>query len=496
MKKFFLAGSLAILVLHVFAQKRVGINTTVPLATLHVADSSVLFSATGDIPGTQGNLPQQGAGRRMLWYPVKAAFRAGYVNGAQWDNSNIGNYSVAAGFSSVASQGYSTAMGFFAKAGGVASTAFGNQTTANAPGSFSVGTLNDFSDSPDPFTENASDRIFQVGNGAGFFPSNALTVLRNGNVGLGYLNPIVPLSFNGNLGDKISLWTDGTPTHYGFGIQSGALQMFSKTNLDDIVFGYGSSNQFTENVRMKGNGYMGIGVSDPAYVLDLNGRLRIRTGSDGQAGIWLNNAANTGPAAFIGLENDNYVGFYGASSAWTFKMNTNTGALAVNGVEGSSGQILQSNGSGQPASWGSKPYGFTLIPTQYSQLDGTLLSKDIAGVDNTPFVLSQPSTVLYTLTLPVTGDGPGTIDSKGFVVVEIVDISSTRVSYASADYYVQRSTSQTQVATGIAPNLPAGLYTVKARFARLGTGDGNVATHGSFNSNQRGVQFIAQVLPN
>src|SRR6266404_369571 len=57
----------------------VGIGTSNPAARLHVADSSVLFSATGIVPGTPGNPPISGAGRRMMWYAGKAAFRVGYV---------------------------------------------------------------------------------------------------------------------------------------------------------------------------------------------------------------------------------------------------------------------------------------------------------------------------------------------------------------------------------------------------------------------------------
>ena len=358
--------------------QNVGIGTTTPKARLHVTDSSVLFSATADIPGIPGLPSLQGPGRRMMWYPGKAAFRVGYVNGMQWDQNNIGTYSFASGFSTIASGGYSTALGFFSNASGVASMAIGNQTTAKAFGSLSIGSLNDFADNPDPLNPNATDRIFQIGNGFGFFPGNAMTVLRNGNVGIGYLNPIVPLSLNGSLGDKISLWTDGTPTHYGFGVQSGLLQMFSKTSVDDIAFGYGSSASFTERMRIKGNGNIGLGVNDPGFRADVGGRIRIRTGTDGEPGIWLNNAANNNFAAFMGLENDTYVGFYGGGAGWKFAMNTQTGALKINGSEGQTGQVLQSNGSGAPPTW-SAPSG----KTQYyrAAIPSVILTDASPGLD-------------------------------------------------------------------------------------------------------------------
>jgi hypothetical protein len=179
-------------------------------------------------------------------------------------------------------------------------------------------------------------------NGNGYF-SNRL--------GINNLTPQFPISLNGDLGDKISLWTDGTPTHYGMGIQSGLFQLYSKTSFDDIAFGYGSSTSFTERMRIKGDGNIGLGVADPAFRADVGGRIRIRTGTDGEAGIWLNKTDNTNIAAFMGLENDSYVGFYGGNAGWKFGMNTQTGALKINGSEGQAGQVLQSNGSGTAPAW-------------------------------------------------------------------------------------------------------------------------------------------------
>ena len=110
--------------------QNVGIGTTTPVARLHVIDSSVLFSANGGVAATPGNPPIQGAGRRMMWYADKAAFRAGYTSGNNWDKVNIGNYSVATGINTTAGGDYSTAMGANTTASGVVSTAMGNGTTA------------------------------------------------------------------------------------------------------------------------------------------------------------------------------------------------------------------------------------------------------------------------------------------------------------------------------------------------------------------------------
>ena len=43
----------------------------------------------------------------MFWYPGKAAFRAGYVSGTDWNDSSIGKYSAAFGENTTASAMYS-----------------------------------------------------------------------------------------------------------------------------------------------------------------------------------------------------------------------------------------------------------------------------------------------------------------------------------------------------------------------------------------------------
>lgn len=109
------------------------------MARLHVADSSVLFSATGDVPVTAGPVPTSGSGRRMMWYAGKAAFRAGYVPSSNWDAANIGNYSVAFGNNTTASGFVSTSMGFLTTASGNGSTSMGIGTIASGEYSTSMG---------------------------------------------------------------------------------------------------------------------------------------------------------------------------------------------------------------------------------------------------------------------------------------------------------------------------------------------------------------------
>src|SRR5688500_14639459 len=88
--------------------QNVGIGTTSPKARLHLTDSSVVFSAADPFLALPGNPPISGAGARMMWYPGKAAFRTGFIDAAQWDKDNIGHFSFAAGYSTLANNLYST----------------------------------------------------------------------------------------------------------------------------------------------------------------------------------------------------------------------------------------------------------------------------------------------------------------------------------------------------------------------------------------------------
>ncbi|WP_420126336.1 tail fiber domain-containing protein [Longimicrobium sp.] len=73
-------------------------------------DSAGGVVALGQI--TLGIIPASGAGWRMMWYPSKVAFRAGYADlGGQFDEANIGYYSWAGGALNTAAGIYSFAMG-------------------------------------------------------------------------------------------------------------------------------------------------------------------------------------------------------------------------------------------------------------------------------------------------------------------------------------------------------------------------------------------------
>ena len=119
------------------AQGRVGINTTTPLAILHVKDSSVLFTA-GSV-GSPGSPPVSGAGIRFMWYASKAAFRCGDPGDNRWDKDSVGIFSVATGEASKAKGSNAIAMGLSTNALENYSVAIGRQLTSSGIGSTALG---------------------------------------------------------------------------------------------------------------------------------------------------------------------------------------------------------------------------------------------------------------------------------------------------------------------------------------------------------------------
>lgn len=117
-----------------------GIGTTNPLARLHVADSSVVFTFNS-LPSSSTPIspPVSGSGTRMMWYPAKGAFRVGRVSSSNWDKDSIGTYSFATGIDTKATGNYTTALGAQTTASGAYSTSMGDKTTASGVSSLALG---------------------------------------------------------------------------------------------------------------------------------------------------------------------------------------------------------------------------------------------------------------------------------------------------------------------------------------------------------------------
>ncbi|HEY6503431.1 MAG TPA: hypothetical protein VIZ28_05595 [Chitinophagaceae bacterium] len=600
MKKALLFIILSGIISLIVKAQNVGIGTVSPLARFHVADSSVLFVAAGEAPIFPGNPPVSGAGRRMMWYPDKGAFRTGYIDGSQWDKNNIGFYSFASGFNASANGGFSTALGggttatgpyttaigYTTTASGFGAAAIGFRTSAKAYGAISLGALNDDSDSPDPNNSALSDRIFQIGNGDinTLARNNALTVLRNGNTGLGtllpgarlhiangssgysngyfpgtiiegnsntYLNFLTPngsesgvlfgkafdaasggivynnpsnangLQFrtngnatrmvidqSGNVGIGIS--TPGTKLHvvsgssgYSGGYFPGAviegsghtyLNILSPNNFESsILFGkasdpvsggimYNSSlNPNGFQFRTNGNiirmsitsaGNVGIGNTNPFYTLDVSQRMRVRSGGNNttSAGIWLNNNANT-EAAFVGMEDDTHVGLFGNNGAgWKLTMNTQNGALKVNGSEGSAGQVLRSNGNASSPSWINPLNALYNNMTEYAQSSAVAMAPNttyhVTGSSNVSLLLNAPSKVIISASVEIERSSCGGCGSGEIQFYIQMTPPLTNVAHSKVFLFPQEKQTLT-----IGPKfmtLGAGTYTINTYVLNFG----------------------------
>ena len=225
----------------------VGIGVS-PKTTLHIGDGQrVLFGAD-----------TMGSGDKLMWLPDLHAFRVGTIStgaaSSYWDRDSIGSYSFASGFNSraqgfggtalgrdVEAQGsYSFASGYFSNANGQYSTAMGFNTDALGLGSTAIGYSTDaeenYSFSAGYFSEaqaiysvaigyavqaqsyssmaigrynvgggsatswNSSDPIFEIGIGtSNSNRANAITVRKDGNVGIGTTVPLAALQVNGQV---------------------------------------------------------------------------------------------------------------------------------------------------------------------------------------------------------------------------------------------------------------------------------------------------------
>ncbi|RAP33493.1 hypothetical protein DID77_02915, partial [Candidatus Marinamargulisbacteria bacterium SCGC AG-439-L15] len=149
-----------------FDRGMVMIGTGNILAGLHLAHNEGVLSTGSMGSGTALNL---GSETRFHWYPKKAAFRAGSSGGTAWDHNTIGDYSVAFGEATSAQ--------------GLIAAALGYNVESNynelAIGQFNIGGGNTNIWFP-------TDSIFQIGVGTSSSnKKNAVTVLKNGKVGIG-----------------------------------------------------------------------------------------------------------------------------------------------------------------------------------------------------------------------------------------------------------------------------------------------------------------------
>lgn len=100
------------------------------------ADAGAVTIAGRDgllVSGTHGSgsVMASGTGPRMFFYPKKSALRVGYVDGTEWDDANIGQYSIAIGRNAKASGNTSMAIGNAVEAINIGSVIIGDSYTTS-----------------------------------------------------------------------------------------------------------------------------------------------------------------------------------------------------------------------------------------------------------------------------------------------------------------------------------------------------------------------------
>lgn len=160
-------------------------------------------------------------------------------------------------------------------------------------------------------------------------------------VGIGTLTPDYKLHISDNTSNLLKL--ENTTT-LNTGVMS---ELFFKTGLHYTgalktigngtvtarlgFFTYAATNStaLLERMSILDGGNVGIGTNNPGFLLDVNGRMRVRNGG-GTAGIHFMDAANAVNRGFVGLEDDNTIGFYGGNGAgWGLTMDITSGTVSI-----------------------------------------------------------------------------------------------------------------------------------------------------------------------
>jgi hypothetical protein len=185
-------------------------------------------------------------------------------------------YSTAMGVSTSASGDNSTTMGSYTSSWGDNATAMGNRTIAPSYTETVIGSWNTLYNPVSATAWSPSDRLFVIGNGTSIGnKSNALTVLKNGNMGLVTATPQAKLHIS-----------EGNDT--GLGNNNGFLLLGEvlSTNIsidDNEIMAKDNGDPANLNLQIEGGnvligGNVGIGDNSPDAELDVVGNIHY-TGS-------------------------------------------------------------------------------------------------------------------------------------------------------------------------------------------------------------------------
>lgn len=195
-----------------------------------------------------------------------------------------GNYGIALGNQTEAEGNFSAAIGYIAKTKGYASTALGYNTHSHSYGAFVAGVFNDSIVGSNALNWIATDPVFMIGNGTAHNArSNAIMILKNGNVGIGTNTPVNKLqlvggtdaTFTSNSGFLTIGNTGGTNIVFDNNEilsrnNGGDSPLYINTSGGDVILNY------------LGSGKVGIGTSTPDEKVTIgSGNIRLWNSAKG-----------------------------------------------------------------------------------------------------------------------------------------------------------------------------------------------------------------------
>lgn len=186
-----------------------------------------------------------------------------------YETSAEGAYSTAIGVNTTTVGKSAVSMGSNTTAKGDRSTAMGHYTTANAYASTTIGLYNDNGDvNVNGAVSSSTNRLFQIGNGDGDNArKNALTVLKNGNIGTGGVtNPSAQLHMRSGLNNSWSSFIrmENTSTNQsGYVMYDGEALNFRNTDSQngEINFYISSPDNYEFSIRSGS-----IHITNSAYI--------------------------------------------------------------------------------------------------------------------------------------------------------------------------------------------------------------------------------------
>ena len=343
------------------------------------------FAVSGSVGS--GSIPATGAGTRLMWYPGKAALRAGEVDGAQWDDTNVGQYSVAFGFNTTASVEAATATGSETEATGIGATATGVRTTASGRQSLAGGYR----------TEASGEGAVALGLNSGASGYASFVMGSTASSAAGSRAVAIGQDVAATAPNTMALGAYGEANHEG---------TFVWSDLTDVSTQYFTSTG-THQFLVKARGGAGFGTNSPYTQLDVERQV---SGSAADTGNHVANVENTATSGGdVLMLNSNVSQPGNAVNYITFgSAGGNIGAIEGNG----SGGVTLTSGSGDFAE---------LLPR--ARESESIEAGDVVGVfggEITKRTAGAEQVMVVTDRAMILGNDPGSEARDGYEKVAFV----------------------------------------------------------------------------